>query len=159
MSGKRPIKGFEGQFQALKNLINLARDIACARPEGDRVSFQLISSIGVVGHYPLWSGVTRVPEGRMEVKSVLPNGYCDAKFTCERILDETLHKYPNRFRPMTARFGQIAGSKVSGYWNPMEHFSFLVKSSKTLKALPDFEGVSLLPQHLPPVLSPHGVDD
>ena len=159
MSGKRPIKGFEGQFQALKNLIDLARDIACARPEGDRVSFQLISSIGVVGHYPLWSGVTRVPEERMEVKSVLPNGYCDAKFTCERILDETLHKYPNRFRPMTARLGQIAGSKVSGYWNPMEHFSFLVKSSKSLKALPDFEGVSLLPQHFPPVLSPHGVDD
>ena len=159
MSGKRPIKGFEGQFQALKNLIDLARDIACARPEGARVSFQLISSIGVVGHYPLWSGITRVPEESMEVKSVLPNGYCDAKFTCERILDETLHKYPNRFRTMTARLGQIAGSKVSGYWNPMEHFSFLVKSSKTLKALPGFDGVSLLAQHFPPVRFSHDVDD
>ena len=148
MSGKRPIKGFEGQFQALKNLINLARDIACARPEGAKVSFQLISSIGVVGHYPLWSGVARVPEERMEIKSVLPNGYCDAKFTCERILDETLHRYPNHFRTMTARLGQIAGSKVSGYWNPMEHFSFLVKSSKTLKALPDFDGVSRSVQYM-----------
>ena len=147
MSGTRPIKGFEGQFQAMKNLINLARDIACNRSEGDRVSFQFISSIGVVGHYPLWSGVTRVPEERMAIKSVLPNGYCDAKFTCERILDETLHKYPTHFRTMTARLGQIAGSKVSGYWNPMEHFSFLVKSSKTLKALPDFDGVSLFVQH------------
>ena len=143
MSGTRPIRGFEGQFQALKNLISLAGEIANNRPESDRVSFQLISSIGVVGHYPLWSGVTRVPEERMAIKSVLPNGYCDAKFTCERILDETLHKYPTRFRTMTARLGQIAGSKVSGYWNPMEHFSFLVKSSKTLKVLPELDGVSL----------------
>ena len=145
MSGKRLIKGFEAQFQALRNLIDLARDIACARPQGVKVGFQFISSIGVVGHYPLWSGVTRVPEERMEVKSVLPNGYCEAKFTCERILDETLHKYPDRFRTMTARLGQVAGSKVSGYWNPMEHFSFLIKSSKTLKALPDFDGVSYGP--------------
>lgn len=142
MAGKRLIKGFEGQFQALRNLIDLARDIACARPASEKVDFQFISSIGVVGHYPLWSGTTRVPEERTEIKSILPNGYCDSKFTCERILDETLHKYPDRFRTMTARLGQVAGSKVSGYWNPMEHFSFLVKSSKTLKALPDFEGVS-----------------
>ena len=155
MSGKRPIKAFEGQFQALRNLIDLARDITGAR----RVSFQLISSIGVVGHYPLWSGITRVPEERMEVNSVLPNGYCGAKFTCERILDETLHKYPKHFRIMTARLGQIAGSKVSGYWNPMEHFSFLVKSSKTLKTLPDFDGVNLLAQYISPARPSHDVDD
>lgn len=153
MSGKRAIKGFEGQFQALRNLIDLARDMACGRPESAKVSFQLISSIGVVGHYPLWSGSTRVPEERMEIKSVLPNGYCDAKFTCERILDETLHRYPDRFRTMTARLGQVAGSKVSGYWNPMEHFSFLIKSSKTLKTLPSFEGVSF-----PSFFSPEKID-
>ena len=143
MSGKRLIKGFEAQFQASRNLIDLARDVASSRPAGAKFNFQFISSIGVVGHYPLWSGETRVPEERMTVKSVLPNGYCDSKFTIERMLDETLHKHPDRFRTMTARLGQVAGSKVSGYWNPLEHLSFLVKSSKTLKALPDFEGVSL----------------
>ncbi|OTB00230.1 hypothetical protein M426DRAFT_66280 [Hypoxylon sp. CI-4A] len=141
MAGKRPVRGFEGQFKAMRNLINLAREAACTRQASTKINFQMISSIGVVGHYPIWSGITKVPEERMEMKSVLPNGYCDAKFTCERILDETLHKYPNRFRTMSARLGQIAGSKVSGYWNPMEHFSFLVKSSKSLKVLPDFEGV------------------
>ncbi|KAF3055676.1 Conidial yellow pigment biosynthesis polyketide synthase [Daldinia childiae] len=141
MSGKRALKGFEGQFKALRNLVDLAREAACTRPASAKITFQLISSIGVVGYYPLWSGITRVPEERMEIKSVLPNGYCDAKFTCERILNETLHKYPDRFRTMTARLGQIAGSTVTGYWNPMEHFSFLVKSSKSLKVLPDFEGV------------------
>ncbi|KAG9513438.1 polyketide synthase, partial [Aureobasidium melanogenum] len=141
MSGKRPIKGFEAQFQVFRNLVDLARDIACVRPRDFKVGFQLISSIGVVGHYPLTKGVTRVPEERMAVESVLANGYCDAKLTCERILEQTLHEHPERFRPMTARLGQVAGSKVSGYWNPMEHFSFLIKSSKTLKILPDFQGV------------------
>ena len=95
----------------------------------------------------------------MEVNSVLPDGYCDAKFTCERILDETLHKYPNHFCTMTARLGQIAGSKVSGYWNPMEHFSFMVKSSKTLKCLPGFDGVSLSAQSFSPIRSSHDFDD
>ncbi|KAL9112778.1 MAG: hypothetical protein Q9227_003081 [Pyrenula ochraceoflavens] len=141
MSGKRTVKGLEGQFQAMRNLIDLAREIACNKPEAFKVSFQLISSIGVVGHYPLWSGVTRVPEKRMEVRSVLPNGYCDAKFTCERMLDDTLHKFPNRFRTMTARLGQVAGSSVSGYWNPMEHFPFLIKSAKSLRMMPDLPGV------------------
>ncbi|KAI0469933.1 putative polyketide synthase [Xylariaceae sp. FL0804] len=144
MSGNRPIKGFEAQFQTLRNLIDLARDASSLRAAADhrsqKIHFQFISSIGVVGHYPLWSGTTRVLEERMEIKSVLPNGYCDAKFACERILDQTLHRYPDLFQTMACRLGQIAGSKTSGYWNPMEHFSFLVKSSKTLKVFPRLEG-------------------
>ena len=81
----------------------------------------------------------------MESRSVLPNGYCDVKFTCERILDETLHRYPDYFHTMSARLGQVAGSKTSGYWNPVEHFCFMVKSSKNLKVLPRLEGVSVAP--------------
>ncbi|KAK4043909.1 hypothetical protein C8A01DRAFT_12639 [Parachaetomium inaequale] len=141
MSGNRPIKGFEPAFHSLRNLIDLAHDAAGFRAaRQQKINFQLISSIGVVGHYPLWSGETRVPEERMEPRSVLPNGYCDAKFTCERILDETLHRYPEYFHTMSARLGQVAGSKTSGYWNPVEHFCFMVKSSKNLKVLPRLEG-------------------
>ncbi|KAK4244508.1 hypothetical protein C7999DRAFT_35113 [Corynascus novoguineensis] len=141
MSGNRPIKGFEGAFRSLRNLIDLARDAAGLRsPLKQKINFQFISSIGVVGHYPLWSGETRVPEERMEPRSVLSNGYSDSKYTCERILDETLHRYPDHFHTMSARLGQIAGSKTSGYWNPIEHFCFLVKSSKSLRALPQLEG-------------------
>lgn len=140
MSGNRPIKAFEPAFHSLRNLIDLAREAAGSQ---QKIRFQLISSIGVVGHYPLWSGGTRVPEERMEARSVLPNGYCDAKFTCERILDETLHRYPEYFDTMSARLGQVAGSKTSGYWNPVEHFCFMVKSSKNLRVLPQLEGVSV----------------
>ncbi|KAL8746209.1 MAG: hypothetical protein Q9184_007775 [Pyrenodesmia sp. 2 TL-2023] len=141
MSGKLPLKGFATQFQALRNLVDLARDISCRRPRGFQPTFQLVSSIATVGHYPLYTGKVHVPEERMTVESVLPNGYGDAKLVCEHILDETLHQYPHLFRTMTVRLGQVAGSKTSGYWNHLEHFSFMVKSAQTLKALPDFDGL------------------
>ncbi|EED22683.1 polyketide synthase, putative [Talaromyces stipitatus ATCC 10500] len=140
MTGKRPLSGLESQFQVMRNLIDFARDISARRPEGAKVTLQLISSIAVVGHYPLWTGNVVVPEERMTLESVLPNGYGDAKFVCERMLDETLHKFPDQFRVMSVRPGQIAGSKVTGYWNAMEHLSFLFKSSQTLNVLPDFDG-------------------
>lgn len=138
MNGKLPLKGFTLQFQAMRNLIDLARDISCHRGKGFKAGFQLVSSIATVGLYPLRPNV---PEERVTVESVLPNGYGDAKFVCERLLDETLHRYPDNFRTMAVRLGQVAGSKTSGYWNHMEHFAFMIKSAQTLRALPDFDGV------------------
>lgn len=141
MSAKRPLAGFESQFQVMRNLINIASEISSRHPKTFKFSFQMVSSIGVVGHYNLDStSKVVVPEERTTIASVLPNGYGEAKWGCERMLDETLHKHPERFRTMAVRLGQIAGSKISGYWNPMEHFGFLIKSSQTLNALPDLKG-------------------
>jgi thioester reductase-like protein len=143
MSAKRPLSGFESQFQTMRNLIDFACDVASRRPADCKFTFQMVSSIGVVGHYGLGaadSETTVVPEGRVGIDSVLPNGYGEAKWGCERMLDETLHKLPERFRTMAVRLGQIAGSKTSGYWNPLEHFGFVIKSSQTLNALPDVDG-------------------
>ena len=142
MSAKRPLAGFESQFQVMRNLIDFACNVVSRRPKGFKFSFQMVSSVGVVGHYGLGNGEgkTIVPEERVGIDSVLPNGYGDAKWGCETMLEETLHKYPDQFRTMTVRLGQIAGSKTSGYWNPMEHFGFLIKSSQTLNALPDVGG-------------------
>ncbi|KAL9078107.1 MAG: hypothetical protein Q9157_002962 [Trypethelium eluteriae] len=139
MSGTRPIKAFEPQFQALRHLLDLARDIADHRRHDAafRVGFQLISSIGVVGN----ADTMRIPEDRVPFAATLPIGYCEAKWVCERMLDETLHQYPQRFHAMVVRPGQIAGSRISGFWNPVEHFAFLVKSAQTLRAWPDFDGV------------------
>ena len=142
MSVKRPLTGFESQFQVMRNLIDFACDVVTRRPESFKFSFQMISSIGVVGHYGLDNGDTKtiVPEERVEIDSVMPSGYGDAKLGCEKMLDETLHKHADQFRTMTVRLGQVAGSKTSGYWNPMEHFGRLIKSSQTLNALPDVHG-------------------
>ncbi|KAI8622916.1 hypothetical protein F5Y19DRAFT_483302 [Xylariaceae sp. FL1651] len=145
MSGTRPLEAFEPQFQALRNLLDLARTMVIRDPGNNsgssggriRIGFQLVSSIGVVGsiYEP------RVLERRVPIAAVMPAGYAEAKWVCERMLEETLHQYPQLFRSMTVRPGQISGSTVSGYWNPVEHFAFLVKSSQTLKAWPDFDGV------------------
>lgn len=140
MSLTRPIRGYESQFKVMQNLINLAREVAAWRPVPFKFSFQFISSIGVVGYYPLRYGEIIAPEETMTADSVLPVGYAEAKLVCERMLDETLHQYPDRFRPMAVRIAQIAGSTSNGHWNPVEHFAFLIKSSQTLKALPDFDG-------------------
>ncbi|KAI0009527.1 hypothetical protein F4779DRAFT_368622 [Xylariaceae sp. FL0662B] len=137
MSGTRPVKAFEPSFQALRNLLDLARSMATrSSSSGARIGFQLVSSIGVVG----CAGEPRVLEHRVPMAAVLPGGYTEAKWACERMLDETLHRYPQLFRPMVVRPGQIAGSTVSGYWNPVEHFAFLVKSAQALRAWPDLDG-------------------
>lgn len=143
MSAKRDLAGFESQFQVMRRLVDFASHAVSQRPDGFRFSFQLVSSIGVVGMYggPNDKDKKRitVPEDRVDVDAVLPNGYGQAKWGCERMLDATLHQQPHagRFRAMVVRLGQIAGSSTSGYWNPMEHFGFLVKSSQTLSALPE----------------------
>lgn len=148
MSAKRELDGFESQFVVMRNLIDFVCDVTSRRPPSFKCSFQLVSSIGVVGLYGKQNqngteNATKkvlVPEERFGIDCILPNGYGDAKWGCERMIDETLHKNPERFRAMVVRLGQIAGSKTSGYWNPMEHFGFLLKSAQTLNALPDVQG-------------------
>lgn len=140
MHSKWPIKRFEPQLRIMANMIGLTRDISARRGPGTLVTFEFVSSIATVGHHPLWTGRPVVPEARVSIESVLPTGYGDAKYACERMLDATLHRYPSRFRAAAVRLGQIAGSSINGYWNHTEHVSFLVKSSQTLRALPDFGG-------------------
>ncbi|KAI0170256.1 polyketide synthase [Pestalotiopsis sp. NC0098] len=139
----RPIRGFETQFKTMKNLLVLARnasEVLRRRSSSGKITFQFLSSMAVVGLDPLRSGQPRVLEEHMPVASVLPNGHGDAKLVCERMLINTLGRYPNIFRSMTVRLGQIAGSRATGYWNPDDHFSFVVKSAQALGALPVLEG-------------------
>lgn len=143
MSAKRPISGFQSQFHVMRNMIGLALDAANTPPlPTTKVHFQFISSIAVVGHYPLRHGTPDVPEARVDIADVLPNGYGDAKFACERALDRTLHRHPARFAASCVRVGQIAGaSSASGYWNTQEHLPFLLRSAQTLRCLPRLGGV------------------
>ncbi|KAF4991492.1 hypothetical protein FGRMN_7803 [Fusarium graminum] len=140
MHSKWPVKRFEPQLRIMTNMLRLARDISVSRPRNSLVTFEFISSIATVGYHPYLTGSPVVPEERVTIKSVLPTGYGDAKYICERMLDTTLHCFPDRFRATAVRLGQIAGSKTNGHWNPMEHVPYLLKSSQTLQALPDLPG-------------------
>ncbi|RDW86990.1 putative polyketide synthase [Aspergillus mulundensis] len=144
MSLARPIHTFVPQFQALRNLLDLAREMACnLSPNGMRVGFQFVSSISVVGS----AAQQRVLEQRVDLRSSLPIGYPEAKWVCERMLDETLHRYPDHFRPMVVRPGQITGSRHAGIWPHSEHMPLLIKTAQTLQAWPDLNG----PLHWVPV--------
>ncbi|KAL4769117.1 hypothetical protein BDW60DRAFT_210354 [Aspergillus nidulans var. acristatus] len=144
MSLARPIHTFVSQFQALRNLLDLAREMACnCSPNGRRVGFQFVSSISVVGS----AAQQRVLEQRVDLRSSLPIGYPEAKWVCERMLDETLHRYPDHFRPMVVRPGQITGSSHTGCWPHTEHMPLLIKTAQTLQVWPDLDG----PLHWVPV--------
>lgn len=153
MNAKQPLSAFIPQFRVLRRLIDFSALASARRGSDFKFSFQFISSIATVGHYPIATGASHIPEQRMRIEYVLPNGYGDAKFVCERILDETLHRHPSRFNTTVVRLGQVAGSSVSGYWNENEHLPFLIKSSQTLRVLPQFDG----PMSWTPVDSVAGV--
>ncbi|KAE8356273.1 hypothetical protein BDV28DRAFT_116516 [Aspergillus coremiiformis] len=140
MDGASGVSGFELQFQVMRNLVDLAGEIASTRSEDTVIRFQFVSSIATVGHYPLITGQRNIPEAPTKIEYVLPSGYGEAKFVCERILEETLQRYPHRFHAMVVRLGQIAGSSNSGNWNIAEHLPSMVKSAQTVQALPDFHG-------------------
>ncbi|KAI2466205.1 putative polyketide synthase [Annulohypoxylon bovei var. microspora] len=137
MSGTRPLKAYEPQIRVMRNLLLLARDMATANTTPRKIGFQLVSSIGVVG----FSDGPHVPEQAVPISSVMPSGYNEGKWVCERMLTETLRRHPRLFQASVVRPGQISGSTASGVWNPVEHFPFLVKSAQALKAFPDLQGV------------------
>ncbi|KAL3466530.1 hypothetical protein BJX64DRAFT_274502 [Aspergillus heterothallicus] len=144
MSLQRPIHTFASQFQAMRNLLDLARTMASNQNNGDkRIGFQLVSSISVVGS----ADTTRVLEARVPLRYTLPLGYPEAKWVCERMLDETLHRHPSHFRPMVVRPGQITGSHEGGIWPHTEHMPMLIKTAQSLNAWPDLDG----PLHWIPV--------
>ncbi|KAI2642650.1 BcPKS17, polyketide synthase [Xylaria nigripes] len=150
MSITRSIDSYVAQFEVMRNLLVLARDAherLRQRGSSNQIIFQFISSIAVVGLDPLRTGNAVVREERMSAESALPNGYSEAKLVCEHMLEETLGRYPNAFRSMTVRLGQVAGSSITGYWNPVEHFPLLLKSAQNLGALPQLTGVS---KNVPP---------
>ncbi|KAL4925638.1 uncharacterized protein BDV17DRAFT_294223 [Aspergillus undulatus] len=130
MSISRAVEAFTAQFQTLRNLLDPASQVAARRNK--QIGFQFISSIATVGQYSRRTGQTHVPETRMTAGSALCTGLQRGE-ACLYMLDKTLHAYPEQFWPMAVRIGQIAGSRDSGHWDPVEHLAFMLKSSQTLR--------------------------
>lgn len=146
MSITRSISDFEKQFVAMRNLIDLARDASYKLLAGTKFGFQFVSSIATVGLLPVVTGQSVAHEKPSEIQYALRSGYSDAKLVCERMVARTLSLHPEYVNAMVVRVGQVAGSRTTGFWNPAEHFSLLVKSASTLNALPNLPGhLSWLP--------------
>jgi nucleoside-diphosphate-sugar epimerase/SAM-dependent methyltransferase/acyl carrier protein len=149
-NGLRTLSQNENQFVILRNLVDFGADVVSRRKNfadstasDFKFTFQFVSSMAAVGVYPTThgNGETAVPEQLWDVESALPNGYGGSKAVCERILRDTLGRYPDHFRAMSVRLGQLSGSKITGYWNHMEVLGFLFKSSQTLASFPVLDGV------------------
>ncbi|KAL4973660.1 hypothetical protein BDW66DRAFT_153612 [Aspergillus desertorum] len=130
------LPSFQSQFQALHNLLALARDIHHRRPSiKPRLTF--ISSIATVGRYARIHGVRMVPETPVDSEECLnPIGYAEAKLVCERMLEHARKHYPHEIAVSYVRMGQISGSSTTGFWNTNEHFPALVLSSLRIGRLP-----------------------
>lgn len=112
MDFKRTLFSFESQIKAASNIVQLGRDIHCARTHC-RPRVIMASSIAVVGRH----SSTVVPEEIASEASIpLPIGYAEAKWVCEKIFEDAFTELKDEIEPMIARIGQISGSQHTGFW-------------------------------------------
>lgn len=144
MDFKRTLSSFKAQFQVLHNLLQLARNAHSTHPLL-RPKVVYVSSIAVVGHYPLFRNETIVPEEFMtDGRCTNDIGYAKAKLVCERIIEKAAHDHASEIEVAYVRVGQMCGSKKRGNWNTDEHIAALFRSSQAVGSLPCLKGVSFL---------------
>ncbi|CCX04911.1 Similar to Polyketide synthase HetM; acc. no. P37693 [Pyronema omphalodes CBS 100304] len=146
MDFNRAIESFEPHFQALQNLLQLAMHTHQSKPN-IRPRIVFTSSIAAVGQYPTVVKSGPIPEVTVDDASVADNfGYAEAKWVCEKILENAGARYSEELETTVVRIGQLTGSERSGFWNSNEHFPALIKSSQLVGHLPVINGtLSWLP--------------
>ncbi|KAK1220933.1 hypothetical protein PQX77_016273 [Marasmius sp. AFHP31] len=125
------LDGFEDNVRDLRGLIDHVRSL------GVGVKFLFTSSISTA-HSWNGNGEAGFPEKTMDARYAVGSGYGEAKYVCERILNNS------GIPATTFRIGQITGSA----WAETDWFPILVRSSLELGVLPDAVGVvSWIPSH------------
>ncbi|KAI1427782.1 hypothetical protein F5Y12DRAFT_118284 [Xylaria sp. FL1777] len=125
------LPAFEPQLQALVNLLQLANN-------GDKTPIVLFVS-SISAGLPITAQSYVVPQAvlsRDDAKNILHQGYAQAKYVCERLLEKFASTSKNE-RVAVLRVGQVCGPVEGiGTWNPSEWTPSLVISSKFLGASP-----------------------
>ncbi|KAG6816854.1 hypothetical protein H0H87_002340 [Tephrocybe sp. NHM501043] len=125
------LASFEPNIQGMRHFI----DLALSGPNPSDTRFLFISSIAAIQNWDKSKGP--VPEDVVEdVNVALGGGYGEAKHVCERIL---LH---SGLKGVSIRPGQICGGRPNGTWPTTEWLPILVKSSVSLRAIPDTSGLA-----------------
>ncbi|KAL4894145.1 hypothetical protein BDV59DRAFT_207202 [Aspergillus ambiguus] len=115
-------------IRGMKNLVDFTIRSANAH-------LHFISSIGTVGNWSPKMGPS-VPEAPIEdCAPVVPNGYSESKYICERICFEAARR--SSISATVYRVGQIAGPVAThGKWNPQEWLPTLIATSKAMGKIP-----------------------
>ncbi|KAI0425723.1 hypothetical protein F5Y09DRAFT_320969 [Xylaria sp. FL1042] len=125
------LPAFESQFQALVNLLQLTID-------GNKSPTVLFVS-SISAGMPVTAQNYVVPQAvlnRDDARDILHQGYAQAKYVCERLLEKFASASQNR-RAAVLRVGQVCGPvEGTGTWNQSEWTPSLVISSKFLGASP-----------------------
>ncbi|KAJ8509096.1 hypothetical protein ONZ45_g8704 [Pleurotus djamor] len=124
-----PLHAFEPLISGTLNLINFARTGSFS----SSTRFIFSSSISAVQG---WNSNQPVPEEAISTPEVaIGNGYGESKYVVERMLAAS------GVQACSLRIGQVCGGAPNGAWSLSDWFPISVKSSVSLKALPDVKGV------------------
>ncbi|KAF9265405.1 acetyl-CoA synthetase-like protein [Marasmius fiardii PR-910] len=132
------LEGFEGSMKDLRGLIDHVKSLE------HTARFLFTSSISTAHSWTGRKGCGEgFPEKSMEAKYAVGGGYGEAKYVCERILDNS------EVEATSFRIGQITGSIQSPAWSETDWVPIIVKSSLEMGVLPDAAGVvSWIPSHI-----------
>ncbi|KAG6828418.1 putative NRPS-like protein biosynthetic cluster, partial [Tephrocybe sp. NHM501043] len=126
-----PLSSYESNIKGSRHLIDLLRK----SPNASHARFLFISSIASTQSWSTSRGL--VPEDIIEDASVaIGNGYGEGKYVFEKILNKS------GLNATVIRLGQVCGGHVKGSWPTSDWFPILVKSSCTIGALPDIDGIA-----------------
>ena len=124
------LPSFASHLTGVRRLLNFVESSA-RKPD-----FHFVSSISTV------AGSTEdiVREEAHDISCVLPQGYAESKHIAERLCEFSSKQSGSRIA--IHRVGQLGGpSNLSGgMWNTRDWFSSLVKSSLTMRRVPDSLG-------------------
>ena len=141
MDFKMMLPSFKGQFETLRNLLDLTVDASKSSVKRPRLLF--VSSVATVGRYKSVYGQSQIPEVPMvDEKCTNAFGYGEAKLVCERMIENARFTHGSKIDVSFVRVGQITGSRNTGHWNAKEHIPAMIKSSQHIGALPKISGVS-----------------
>ncbi|KAM0811980.1 putative Carrier domain-containing protein [Seiridium cardinale] len=146
MDFNRSVHSFRGQFEILHHLLQLSLYAAAQRHRPIRFVFH--SSIAVLANYfDVFGDTGKVLELPVnDCRTTSQMGYAQAKWVCERIVENAAHDFSEHIDASIIRIGQISGSTHSGIWNEKEHVPTLLKMAEISGHLPRIEGtLSWLP--------------
>ncbi|KAJ5714679.1 NRPS-like enzyme [Penicillium malachiteum] len=142
----RTLESFEPQLIGVTNLLRLVE-------ESTRAEFHFVSSVAAAtGNIPenMLNSRHKFSETRPYLGSeVMPYGYAESKFVAEALCELSCKRSGTRIT--IYRVGQLGGpsTMTGGMWNPRDWFPSLVRSSQTMKIVPDSLG--LLPVNWLPI--------